>query len=83
VVATPQDGIADLFLTMAMLLQDERFRDARVQYLQLALAISPDLELAKMQLARTLAGYDRCSDISENLAQNSPLQPVELDCSLG
>ncbi len=58
----PQDGIADIFLTMALLLQDEQFRDARVQYLQLALAISPNLELAKLQLARTLAGYDRCPE---------------------
>jgi len=58
----PQDGIADLFLTMAMLLQDEQFRDARVQYLQLALAISPKLELARMQLARSLATYDRCPE---------------------
>ncbi len=71
----PQDGIADLFLTMAMLLQDEQFRDARVQYLQLALAISPDLELAKMQLARTLAGYDRCSEslkIWHKIPRSSP-----------
>jgi tetratricopeptide (TPR) repeat protein len=72
----PEDGIADLFTTMAMLLQDGyQFRDARLQYLQLSLSLNPKSETAQLQLARTLASFNRCPEaltIWSGVAADSP-----------
>lgn len=74
-VGSAQDGVAEALFGIAASLTGERSADVSILYLQMALYLRPDLDLAQILLAdrfEALGKYDRAIAIYQAIPESSP-----------
>ncbi len=74
VIASPTDGLAEAYLTMAGLLSQPQQGLLRVSFLRFALALRPNLTAARLLLSNTQAGADQ--------PPAQPVLPAQLSAAL-